>query len=103
MKLLKLLSLFLITLFIFSYCNKEVNETIKDEAIILYEGDPAVDGCGYFLSINEVKYKPIELASDFSKDGLIVNVEYQLLDNKWYCNWQEKEYPLIKIVNISKK
>ncbi len=96
---------FIITVLLFSFisCNNKMSEIKKDEAVIIYDGDPAVDGYGWFLSINEMKYKPIELDTEFCKDGLIVNVKYQLLDTKWSCNWQRKEYPLIKIIDIAKE
>ena len=55
------------------------------------------------LSIDDIKYKPDELAPEFCKDSLVVVVEYQLLNKNWSCNWQGKEYSLIKIINISKK
>jgi len=100
---IKSTGLLFITLLLLNSCRKDEIKTIIDEATIIYDGNPAVDGCGYFLSIKEVKYKPIELTSVFSVDGLIVNVEYQLLDAQWSCNWQENKYNQIKIINISKK
>lgn len=103
MKYLKLTYLLLTSLLLSSSCEKDSITTIQDKATILYEGDPAVDGCGYFLLIEENKFKPIELKSEFSVEGLIVNVEYQLLDAKWACNWQENKFNQIKIINISKK
>ena len=103
MKYLKLTSFLLTTLLLFSNCEKDNIATIQDVATILYEGNPAVDGCGYFLLIKENMYKPIELVPEFSVDSLIVNVEYQLLDTKWTCNWQENKFSQIKIISISKK
>jgi len=103
MKYIKLPCLLLTTLLLFSSCEKDSISTIKDKATILYVGDPAADGCGYFLLIEENKFNPIELKSEFSVDGLIVNVEYQLLKTKWACNWQENKFSQIKIINISKK
>jgi len=103
MKYLKLTCLLLTTLLLFSSCEKDSITTINDNATVLYEGDPAVDGCGYFLLIKKNKFKPIELKPEFSVDGLIVNVEYQLLDAIWTCNWQENKFSQIKIIDISKK
>lgn len=103
MKYLKLTSLLLITILLLISCNKDTADLIKKEAIIVYEGNPAVDGCGYVLLIDENKYKAIELNKEFTEDSLIVNVEYLLLDSRWTCNWQENKYSEIKIINISKK
>ncbi len=103
MKYFKLLSLLFATILLFNNCEKNHIKTIKAEATILYEGNPAVDGCGYFLSIKENTYKPIELPLEFSIEDLIVNIEYQLLDTKWTCNWQENKYDEMKIINITKK
>ncbi|MCK9450876.1 MAG: hypothetical protein M0Q90_04245 [Bacteroidales bacterium] len=103
MKYIKLTCFFLITLLLLSSCDKNNITTLKDKATILFEGNPAMDGCGYFLLIKDTMYKPIELESEFSVDGLIVNVEYELLDAKWTCNWQDNKFSQIKIITISKK
>ncbi len=100
----KLITLVLLaTLLFIAGCEKKESKAIKQEATVIYEGPLALDGCGYFLLINDIKYKPIELKEAFSVDGLVVNVDYQLLDTKWQCNWQEKKYDQIKIIHISKK
>ncbi len=103
MKYLKLASCLFIATILFASCDKNKVDIIKDEAIILYEGDPAVDGCGFFLSMDNNQYKPIELKPEFSEDSLTVYVEYQLLVTKWTCNWQAIEYNEIKIIKIKKK
>ncbi len=85
-------------------CEKEGNENrLKDEAIVIYEGEPALDGCGYFLKIGDSKYKPLSQLPSFCKKGMIVLVDYQFAKGGWRCNWQTKEYKQIKIFNISKK
>ncbi len=93
----------LAALFFAMGCEKKEDKTINHEAKIIYEGAPSVDGCGYFLLIKGTKYKALELTEEFLLDGLIVNVDYQLLDTKWQYNWQESKYDQIKIINISKK
>jgi len=103
MKLFKITLMIIATTFLFFSCDKDEVETIKSDAIVLYEGDPAVDGCGFFLLIDEKKYKPVVLDPEFSQDGLEVYIEYQLLDIQWVCNWQENKYGQIQIISIKKK
>ncbi len=105
---MKKLLLFSIIALLFSVtvgCEKENEKqanTLKSEGMIVYTGEPATDGCGYFVKINKTKYKPIKSLPTFCVDGLMVNVEYQVLKKKWTCNWQG-EYSQIKIINITKK
>ncbi len=85
-------------------CKREDGENmLKDKAIVVYTGEPALDGCGYFLKIGNIEYKPLSQLPSFCKNGMTVLVNYKVVKNKWKCNWRPKEYRQIKIFNISKK
>ncbi len=102
MKKIILFSALVLLIFAIIGCDKEEN-ILKEDAVIIYEGDPALDGCGYFIKVRNAKYKPISLLPKFRIENLKVKITYQILTDKWSCNWQEKKYMQIKIINISKK
>lgn len=83
-------------------CKKNDIETFKSDAIVIFEGDPAIDGCGYFLLISNEKYKPVTLEQQFCEDSLYVEIKYQII-GKWSCNWNVKQYEQIKIIEIKRK
>lgn len=70
------------------------------ECIIVYE-NPATDGCGWLVQINNKPYFPVNLADEYKIDKLKVSVDYQLLDSKYTC-WPGRLIPEIKIVSIKK-
>ena len=63
---------------------------------VVHFGDPAVDGCGWSISFKEGEYYPIDLASEFRKEGLKVAVTYSLSGKK-SCAWTE-----INTINVHK-
>ena len=88
-------------------CNKNSNDNSLSKldnqnvpGLILYYGDPAVDGCGWMIEINKVIYSPITLDDAFKKDSLKVILDYQTLSTTWNCGWRNPGYPQIKISNI---
>ncbi len=98
MRKLILLSALVLLVFVTVGCEKSKEENIlKDDATIIYEGNPALDGCGYFIKIRNTKYKPISLLQNFKTENLKVKITYQILEDKWSCNWQEKKYIQIKL------
>lgn len=70
------------------------------EGIVVYE-NPATDGCGWLVQINNKPYFPVNLADEYKIDKLKVSVDYQLLDSKYPC-WPGRLIPEIKIVSIKK-
>ncbi len=48
-------------------------------AQIKWEGEPAVDGCGWVLQVEGVRYHPENLESQFKEDELSVSVTFQEL------------------------
>ena len=80
--------------------NTEKLDTRKAEAIIDY-ANPATDGCGWLVLINNKPYFPVNLADEYKIDKLKVSVDYQLLDSKYTC-WPGTLIPEIKIITIKK-
>ena len=80
--------------------NTEKPDTRKAEAIIDY-ANPATDGCGWLVLINNKPYFPVNLADEYKIDKLKVSVDYQLLDSKYTC-WPGTLIPEIKIITIKK-
>jgi len=78
-----------------------INQNLQ--GLILYYGDPAVDGCGWMIEINKVAYSPILLDSTFRKDSLKVILDYQLLASTWNCGWRSPGYNQIEIKAIKKQ
>jgi hypothetical protein len=78
--------LLIFTLGFFLSCNKsEDSKTLKSQAVLKWFGDYAVDGCGFFITINSHSYKPENesiIDNSFKSDSCNVTVEYQLLDKK---------------------
>ncbi len=73
---------------------------------IIDKGDPSLDGCGYFIKINKVLYKPINLPKEYCHKGLKVKVKvkYNILQKKGFnCHWDIKKYNQIKIIKITKQ
>jgi hypothetical protein len=83
-------------------CNKDEPEVIdSQQGLVLFHGDPAVDGCGWLIEIGEEMYSPVNLKSEFQKDSLGVIVDYKILSSEWNCGWREPGYRQIEILNIA--
>ncbi len=99
--ILVLISLLTIT----TSCTKseEEKEMYKqEEGIVINDGSPAVDGCGWQIKIKENYYEPKEqLDSEFLIDKLKVYVEYKLTGQLGHnC---EIQYKQIEIKSIKKR
>jgi len=82
-------------------CEKRDELNLKHaEGLVLYYGDPAVDGCGWIIQINKVDYSPVNLDAKFQKDSLKIVLDYQILKSTWNCGWQGSGIQQIKIGNI---
>jgi hypothetical protein len=84
-------------------CKKEEPDVQGADGLVLYYGDPAVDGCGWIIKINNTEYAPVNLDSEFQNDSTNVVLEFNLLDSKWHCGWREPGYQQIEITKISIK
>ncbi len=75
----------------------------KSTGLILYYGDPSVDGCGWIIKMDTISYSPINLNTDYQIDSIHVVVKYQILNSTWNCGWREPGYQQIKIIDIKRK
>jgi hypothetical protein len=80
-------------------------ETNKDfvNAEVIYTGEPEVDGCGYMLKIEDDRYKPVNLPSQYQQHKLQVMIIYQEDPAGYLCG--DLPYPIatIEILDIIKK
>jgi hypothetical protein len=82
-------------------------DTLTSIALIHYDGDYAVDGCGYSVQIDDVFYKPINedvLAKWFeTHDNKRVKVEYRTLNEKvsFFCGMMPTELKGIEIISLA--
>ena len=78
---MKIKYLILITFCLSIFACSENDEFLEDSAIITYSS-PSVDGCGYFIMINSIDYKPInpEVIPDSYKQLIneVVELKYKL-------------------------
>jgi len=99
----------LISLFIFISCNETEKEVYTKEAILKWQGDYAVDGCGFFIEIDNEEYKPENedfIGDEFKMSGnipVIVKFKYTGEKVTYYCS---RVSPLeadgIKLISIEK-
>ncbi len=98
--------LFAITFFLFmgvTGCEKDTSNLLKSDATINF-ADPAVDGCGWSVSIDGVDYHPTNLDDKFKVDELNVYIEYYLLETNYECGFGMMQYlSEIEIVKIRKR
>ncbi len=107
-KKLKLLTVFL---FLFPLCLVIIGAGCNDEelnfknmgGLVLYNGNPSVDGCGWIVKIDTNEYSPINLDSKFQKDSLEVVLKYDTLCSSWNCGWRMSGYQEIDIKEIEFK
>jgi len=91
--------------FLFS-CNTDDNNMLEANAVLQWQGSYAVDGCGYFIEINNHMYKPDDESSIDAKfqenDSTHVYVEYVLLNKQieYYCGMAPEVCDGIKIFSI---
>ncbi|MFZ5986710.1 MAG: hypothetical protein ACOYWZ_06260 [Bacillota bacterium] len=107
MKKLKLLSIFLLAPFYMGLlsagCEKDDIIIENSHGIVLYYGNPSVDGCGWMIKIDTLLYSPINLDSVYQKDSTKVLLDYKILTSIWNCGWRQPGYQQIEILKISKK
>jgi len=112
MDMLKIRILILVCALGFFLSCKKSNDSsnLKSDAVLTWTGDYAVDGCGFFITINEHKYKPENesiIDSNFKSGSSNVIVEYQLSNRKieTACGDLPTSTMIdgIKIISIKKK
>lgn len=82
---------------------KESEDQSNVSALIVYDGDPAVDGCGWLILHGQNTYSPVNLDSNFQTDSLKIVLNYKILESTWNCGWREPGYRQIEILEIKKK
>jgi hypothetical protein len=101
MKTKKLLSLIPFLFFIIGMvsCEKGNNLDVLENSAKITYSEPAADGCGWKININEKEYHPINLDDKYKIDGLSINIKYNLLSSFWECSqWTARKYQEIEIM-----
>jgi hypothetical protein len=107
-KKLKLFTLFLLLLpfcvvLLGAGCEKDEPDVQQADGLVLYYGNPAVDGCGWMIKIDNIEYSPTNLDSKFQQDSLKIILYYDTLNSTWNCGWRDPGYQQIKIIDIDFK
>jgi hypothetical protein len=90
---------FLSCFFILMSC--EPDESSFDyEGIVIWAGEPASDGCGWLININDSTYSPINLGSSYQIDSLNIFLSFNKLDTRNHCGWRQPGYAEIEITKI---
>ena len=68
-------------------CKKDANTFKKVNATVIFAGgDPAANGCGYLIQLdNGTNYYPVNLADAYKKYQLKVIVDYHRLTTNYQC------------------
>ena len=94
------------TLLILASCSKE--HTSPEELItptkatIDYMGDPALDGYGWVIRVDNDFEIPDNLSNEFKVDEMEINVVYKKTDKLYPCRCTNPKY-MVNIVTISKR
>ena len=83
--------------------NGDVADSQYKKGIVLYLGDPAVDGCGWMVQVNDSLYYPINLEPQFKVESLKVMLNYTVLGSTRTCGWRTPGYREINIGTIQKQ
>jgi len=78
----------------------EVNSSLLTQGMIMYEGEPAADGCGWLISVGTNIYKPIELPTEFKIENKSVILYYKSTQETYRCGFSSIEYDEIEILYI---
>lgn len=78
-------ALLLISIFIIIASCSSDSEFDKNTGTIYDSGNPALDGCGWLVTIGSKNYKPVNLPVEFEVDGLEVTLTYKTLKEKGDC------------------
>lgn len=72
-------------------------------ALVIFDGNPAVDGCGWLIHHDQNYHAPVNLDSVFMTDSLKVVLSYNILESNRLCGWRDPGYKEIEIVDIKKQ
>ena len=97
------LNVLIICILVFLGCEKNTDNKTFKPATVQYLGDPAVDGCGWTIKIENVSYSPKELSTEFQSDGLNVLVIFHLTNKKSSCGFNLNAFDEISIDDIKKQ
>ena len=106
MKKLPFTFLFVFIFGFISFSCKQSNDMSGSQyskGLIRYLGDPAVDGCGWMIQINDSIYAPTNLDTKFKIDSLNIVLNYNILTSAWNCGWRIPCYRQITITDIQKQ
>lgn len=95
----------LFTNFTFTSCQeKGTIPSIKlIEALVLYTGEPEVDGCGYMLKIGDEQYKPLNLSPQHQTDSLELLIEYEVDPTGFHCGDLPHPKTTVRLIEAYKK
>lgn len=68
--------------------------------IVVYQGAPEADGCGWLILIDSVYYHPVNLHSDYQINNLPVKVTFDADPEVFRCGRGGTEIPSIRIREI---
>ena len=81
----------------------EVKVPGPSNAIVMWFGEPAVDGLGWVLKLDSQKIeKPSNLTKEFQVDGLKVMVTYEPSTEKFPCFCVQGFINMVRITSITK-
>ena len=76
-------------------CDNDTGDIHISDAMINYT-DPAVDGCGWTITIKDEDFHPVNLKEEFRVDDKSVSVKFRILSATWKCpSW--RNYPMRQI------
>ena len=88
-------------------CKKEDNskpeDILQSENAIITFADPASDGCGWLIFIDDKEYHPVNLDEAYKVNGLQISIKYVLLASEWECSPWRRKYEQIKVISITEK
>jgi hypothetical protein len=102
--------LFLVSCVGFVSCKKE-NDIFENNATVIWYGDYARDGCGFFIKMDGKKYKAQNesvIDESYKNNDVRVKIKYKLLNKQieYYCGLSftpMKNVGEVEIISIKKK
>lgn len=72
------------------------------DAVIIYTGPVATDGCDWVVSIDDKHYHPDNLGDGFKQNETSVKICYELTADKFHCGVTGAGMPVIKVLAMKK-